>query len=73
MASHVSLSPSNSHVPLSPNKMAPNSREGLYAIILILTAAAMMSGAYLTLRPLFSSDLAVHAPTRSAPDDVTPI
>jgi hypothetical protein len=62
-----------SHVSLSPSKMVPDSHEGVYAIILILTAAAMMGGAYLTLRPLFSSDLAVHAPARSAPDDITPI
>ena len=58
---------------VSSSKMAHYSHEGLYAIILILAAAVMMVGAYLTLRPLFTSDLTVHAPARSAPDDVTPI
>ncbi len=62
-----------SHISLSPSKMVHDSHEGLYAIILILAAIVMMGGAYLTLRPLFTSDLSAHAPTRSAPDDVTPI
>ncbi len=61
------------HVSLSPGRLAHGTHEGLYAIILILIAAVVFGGAYLTLRPQFISGLAVHVPARSAPDDVTPI
>jgi len=62
-----------SHISFSYSKWARDSHEGLYAILLVLAAALIFGGAYLTLRPLFTSDLSVHAPAQSAPDDVTPI
>lgn len=62
-----------SHVSISPSKLADDNHEGLYAIILILAAAVILGGAYLTLRPLFSSDMSAHTPAQSAPDDITPI